>query len=330
MTAASETSTDALRDHAARWFARVHSGEATHAEIDACAAWRRSDPAHEAAYQRVSFLWEASRHLPEDKLRALAAPPAAQPAVRAPGRRRFALATAGLCAAGTAGVVAWPWLRSGALQYEASLDTMDGTRQEIPLPDGSLLNLNANTRLRVTFREKRRHVALETGQAFFTIRADKARPFVVQAGDATITVTGTRFDVWHDALGTRIAVASGTVRVWTASWWHGIDQDLGADQAIDVAPDGRSTPVLPVQAENLAAWRLGKVIFDDTPLPLAVQEINRYLPQGVTLRAPLLHDYRVAAVFSIDDPQSMLSALPAIAPVRLQRQSDGSTVVLPR
>lgn len=320
---------DDPRTRAAQWFARVQSGQATHEEIDACAAWRRADPAHDAAYRKVEFLWQASGQLPQQELRAmLAASRAATGGTAAPARRRFGWAAAAACAAIAAVAVAVPLLNSETPAYRAAFETQPGERREVTLPDGSVLSLNMNTRLEVAFFEKRRDIALARGQAFFAVQHEAEREFVVRTDAVTVTVTGTRFDVRQDD--SRVAVESGSVQVSAGAWWNKTERRLTAGQAVARDAAGNLSAVAPVQIENVLAWRQGKIVFRNAPLAQAVAEMNRYLARPARLDAPSLRDYRVAGVFNIDEPEAILAALPAVAPVQVRVQPDGSAVILPR
>ncbi len=81
------------------------------------------------------------------------------------------------------------------------------------LPDGSIIDLNSRSRVRVHYQRDRREVELEQGEAMFSVEHDSSRPFVVQAGVGKVTVTGTRFDVRRDPAQTRVVVEAGTVKV---------------------------------------------------------------------------------------------------------------------
>src|SRR5690606_18195659 len=68
-------------------------------------------------------------------------------------------------------------------------------RLAVPLDDGSLLTLNTDTRAVVRYRDGIRGVTLQKGQALFEVAKDPSRPFVVTAGQRTVTALGTAFDV---------------------------------------------------------------------------------------------------------------------------------------
>lgn len=65
----------------------------------------------------------------------------------------------------------------------------------------------------VRYRAGQRIVALLEGEAMFEVTHDAARPFMVDAGIGTVTVTGTRFDVRRDESMVEVAVESGSVDV---------------------------------------------------------------------------------------------------------------------
>lgn len=71
-----------------------------------------------------------------------------------------------------------------------------GTRTHLVLPDGSTVWLNADSRLEYagSFSDSLREVTL-TGEAFFDIKKDAQRPFVVHTSDLDIKVLGTAFNV---------------------------------------------------------------------------------------------------------------------------------------
>ncbi len=63
------------------------------------------------------------------------------------------------------------------------------------LNDGSVVNLNTNSLMRVQLTPELRHVVLERGEALFKVTHDKKRPFDVDAGSTTVRAVGTEFSV---------------------------------------------------------------------------------------------------------------------------------------
>ncbi|MGE8591621.1 MAG: FecR family protein, partial [Alcaligenes sp.] len=215
---------------AAHWFSRMHSGETTEADRQAFAAWCSADPAHEREYQKLTAQWNAVLSLPEARLRGLmqatnatqAAPP--PPAM---SRRRFGLRMVAACALPVAaGLLAAPYLFDRD-EKRLNYATRKGERRQVTLPDGSILHLNGDTRLAARFGADERQVELTQGEAFFEVRHDASRPFVVMGGVGQVTVTGTRFNVRRDSESLQVSVESGSVRLESGPWWRHSEHRLG-------------------------------------------------------------------------------------------------------
>jgi transmembrane sensor len=69
------------------------------------------------------------------------------------------------------------------LTHDGVYGTDIGERRTLTLADGSSIDLNARSKVRVRFSNAERDVELLQGQALFEVAKDKARPFVVTAGE---------------------------------------------------------------------------------------------------------------------------------------------------
>jgi transmembrane sensor len=124
-------------------------------------------------------------------------------------RRQFFAAASLAFALVIAGAV-W-WQAHSYPQYSTDI----GERRSITLADGSTVDLNARSQLRVEFSDRERRVELLDGQALFQVAKDKARPFIVHSGDATVRAVGTQFDVYRKDSGTTVTVLEGRVAVYS-------------------------------------------------------------------------------------------------------------------
>ncbi len=93
------------------------------------------------------------------------------------------------------------------------IETRTGTNRDATLPDGSQVTIAGGSRLAARYSEKERGLSLERGEAFFRVKKDARRPFVVHALDATITAVGTAFNVRAEEGAVRVAVTEGAVSV---------------------------------------------------------------------------------------------------------------------
>ena len=144
-----------------------------------------------------------------------------------------------------AAAVAFAVVIGGAVWWQANrypLYTTDiGERRSITLADGSTVDLNARSQLRVEFSKSERRIELLDGQALFQVAKDKRRPFIVHSGDATVRAVGTQFDVYRKDSGTTITVLEGRVAVYSSA---PADQANTAPAAI--APESNAAPQHPL------------------------------------------------------------------------------------
>lgn len=102
-------------------------------------------------------------------------------------------------------VRAYPWVT-----YQSQTAQMD----PVSLPDGSVVQLNNRSQVRVNFTDSTRRVVLESGEVFLDVSPDVLRPFDVQAGTARLIAKGTAFSVRKDDDGDiETTVRHGSVEV---------------------------------------------------------------------------------------------------------------------
>ncbi|UQN37218.1 FecR family protein [Alcaligenes aquatilis] len=313
---------------AAHWFARLQSGQANEQDHQAFHAWLDADPVNKRRYREVEYLWRATQAVPDERLRSLL--PHSPGLVPSPKRRYLTL---GLGALGVLALSAGAIHQSGWFRpVEETMQwlTAKGERQQITLPDGSVMDLNTDTIAQARVSASKREIELLQGEAFFTVQHDQTLPFIVRTDLGTVTVTGTRFNVRRLADSLQVSVQSGSVKVQSGPWWRRQERLLGTQQQVLLRQGAEPGPVLTTDVESLTAWQRGKIIFKNTPLEVLVQEMARYLPQPLTLDAPALRQHRVSGIFDIDHPETVLKALPAIAPVHIHRDASGVQHIVAR
>jgi transmembrane sensor len=240
----SEVRTDIISE-ATTWFVDLNEDPQNHSTREAFDRWLRRSPEHVHAFLQVSAHWEENTPGPGatvesvDELIALAQtetniirlPHQAAPqhdvvsdvvgdahhASKANDRppdsprrhragRSFVLAASILLALAAGGVV-WRYFFTGV--YSTGV----GEQYAITLADGSTVELNALSRVRVRYTGLERRVELLEGQALFRVARDKLRPFRVQSVDAQVRAVGTQFDVYRKESGTTVTVVEGSVAV---------------------------------------------------------------------------------------------------------------------
>lgn len=300
---------------AAAWFARLGATSVTTDALREFRAWRR-DPANDAAYRRLERTWTQAGKLKGDPDIQAALRDAGRPD-RSPTRRRAAwalgLGATAAAALGVAVVVVDPTTRSYA--------TGVGEQRLVPLPDGSRLRLNTDSRVEVAFGKGERRIRLTRGQAFFEVEHEAARPFVVDAGDADVRALGTRFEVRRDAAAVRVLLVEGSVQVRREdrpeAWTLRPSEQLTLTRT-------SATRGATADAARATSWTTGRLVFRDTPLAAAVAEVNRYARHPVELEPGALAGRRVNGDFEAGDTQAFVQAVAMLFDLQAETASDGA------
>lgn len=179
-----------------------------------------------------------------------------------------------------------------AIPIETTADP--GSRLTVALPDGSSVELNSGSSLRYRrsfawlpgVRAHERAVEL-VGEAFFDVEPD-VRPFRVEAGEASVRVLGTRFNVRARRSTTeesvRVEVEEGRVEVWSSRSSSGVI--LSAGEAVRVPSRSGSLAPETVLAERIGTWREGGLTVVDEPLSAVLRELSLRFGVRISLTDP--------------------------------------------
>ncbi len=173
-----------------------------------------------------------------------------------------------------------------------------GEWKTIELPDGSVVELNANSELK-TLRNweegELRRVWLK-GEAFFEVqkKPEKHVKFEVTTEDLTVSVFGTAFNVRNRNNQTTVYLEEGKIEL-------AIEQD-SETKSLDMIPGERISyskkKGLPLERakdtsmKNIT-WKDGTLMFEQTPLPIALQQIAEIYDVIFELKTKDLNQYLV-------------------------------------
>lgn len=307
---------DQAADHTAlEWLARQHAGRWSARDEASHAAWLAADPAHAGAWLRAQTLW---REL--DGLRPFAA--AELRAARATHSTRFTgrLWQTGLALAGI-GSIAFGllmfWL-PGSLDAAQTHRTARGEQRMVILADGSSIELNTATQVRIDYGFSCRCVRLTGGEAVFRVAHGDPRRFEVDAGRGSIRDIGTEFWVRDEPAQTAVAVLEGAVEVAARADAQPVRLQAGERRAWDGAGRPLDTAAAPVA--DLVAWRAGAIVFRDAPLTEALAEFARYHAVTFDFDAQL-RSYRLSGRFPSADLDGLLALIESAYPVEVRRSA---------
>lgn len=198
-----------------------------------------------------------------------------------------------------------------------SFETETGERRVVALPDGSRVSLDSNSQVRVRYSETGRSLELDHGRARFDVAHDMRRPFTVRAGNETVVAVGTSFDV--ERLGPKVVVTLIQGRIVVKHAGHDGPHKSVAPVAMTagqelVAADGVHASVTPANLQVANAWEAGRLVFRDETLAEAVERVNRYTDQPLTVD-PSVASIRISGSFNAGDVGSFVSAVTGYFPV---------------
>lgn len=217
------------------------------------------------------------------------------------------------------------------MRPDAKYVAVVGETRRLELPDGSLLTLSSSSEVRQRFDEQARSLDLEAGQAFFEVKKDAARPFIVHAGSVSIRAVGTQFDVVRRPSGLTVTVLEGRVAVEESSE-NALDGKTGTliyvSAGEQVAVDFAGTLVMRrhEQESSAGSWRVDQLVFHGQPLADVLTDLGRYLPERIVLAESELGTLPVSAVVNTRDPYSMLDAIARSLGLEQERSSNTITL----
>lgn len=331
---------------AAAWRTRLwESGRDSTPEF---ARWL-SDPANRRAWDRVQRGWDIlAEHATAPELLELRR--RALERVHASGRRRWATRSRPINRLGAAAAVlllsvagAITFHLTGADVYRTGI----GERRVVTLADGSRVQLDSSTELRVDYTKQARDLQLIEGQARFDVAHEVERPFHVIAAGRKVVAVGTVFNV--DLVGNDLFVTllEGKVVVVPQAAEPDVPEiaDLAfADRAEPEVPAKRAAPhgktialkageqlavsadgtpmVAPASVERATAWENGRLVFEDEPLSTVVARLNRYAARRLVLSDDVTASLRISGVFNAGDVDSFVATVTYYLPVKAESGDD--------
>jgi len=208
-------------------------------------------------------------------------------------------------------------------QRGRSLSTRIGEVHQITLADGSSATLNSASRVSVRFADVQRTIQLDQGEAWFRVAPDKARPFVVEAGDARVRAVGTAFSVRRRDSGIEVLVTEGVVETWVYGQATP-PQRVAAGSLAFVSSHQAQIEVAhnPQEIDRSLSWRTGELALDGETLAYAVEEINRYNVRKIELADPSLGQEQIAGYFRTNEPENFARAIASMVGGRVVAQDD--------
>lgn len=306
---------------AAEWLCERAEGF-TVERAQAFAEWSARDSRHSAAIRRVERALALLDEMP-----AVRTPLEARfgrVEVRAPRRGRFvhfphAAWLSAAAAVIVMGAVAW-WKVAEQPAVTERFATDAAAQRRVALRDGSVLDLNAASDVRVAFNPRERRISLNAGEAHFQVAADQSRPFVVEVGDVSVRALGTAFNVRLAAETVEVLVLEGKVEVVRAD----TRAHLVAGDRTHVSRAGAVAPpkiekAAPAAIRAALAWHDPLTTFNNAPLREVVKRLNQRNANQLVLEDAHLGDRKIGGVIALDQVEVFLRLLEQDGDIAVER-----------
>ncbi|WP_242203086.1 FecR family protein [Aestuariivivens insulae] len=194
--------------------------------------------------------------------------------------------------------------------------TKRGDRKEVYLPDGSKIILNADSQLIYPkeFNDSLREVTL-VGEAFFDIKRNIYKPFIVNSNNLKIRVLGTSFNVKSYSKDKKIETTLVTGKVELIK-----DEEtpiiLAPSQKAVFYKKENKMEIEEVKSHDVVAWKDGSLIFNKTPLHEVAIDLERKYNVKININSQKLLNYEYTGTFDNLSIYEVLKVLTISSPIK--------------
>jgi transmembrane sensor len=342
----------AVKQEAAEWLVRLDKGAISKQESDDFKEWLARSDFHQRYLLELAACWDSMAVLKElsEIFPFISQRPVTGKVSRRSAKKniwnRFAMA----CSAGLVLLaVATVYFFSSTQKFVTNV----GQQAAYTLNDGTVIFLNTDSQVEVTYSREERVVNLLQGEVSFDVVKNPVRPFVVYAGNGVVQAVGTVFNVKYIRNAVDVIVTEGRVKVYgevtknvpqslpnfniaekiTTVSDQTKGQNASAKKEIFLDPgeslrysDKIDRVELDLKKDVMLrklAWQKGAIIFQGETLQDALLEISRYTDKELVIVDPVISQTRIGGHYKTDDINALLTALSLGFGIKVEQVSDG-------
>jgi ferric-dicitrate binding protein FerR (iron transport regulator) len=228
-----------------------------------------------------------------------------------------------------AGIVTFQHLKGTEATGWAEISAPRGTRIRFTLPDGTFGWLNSGSTIKYALDFNHRREVCLKGQAFFQVKHDDDNKFVVKTKYFDIEDVGTAFDVaaYDDEENAEVTLEEGSAILKSDSLNASIE--IKPDEQISYSIAKQTFTKSIVTAQNVSAWKEGKLILRNASLEEMAKQLSRWYNVDVRIHNAQHADIRYRATFEDENLNEVLRLLKITTPFDYKieeriKQADGS------
>ncbi len=211
-------------------------------------------------------------------------------------------------------------------QASCMLDVPYGHRARVQFADGTVIRMNAHSRMVFPLSFGKERCVQMTGEALFDVSRDEGCPFIVEFDDVRVQVLGTRFLIsGYETDAHRVALVSGSVNV---SLGDNRNQSvtLSPNQMYTLDDNGKVNVEDVTDWRGMLDWADGVYRADGTSMQALLSYLSRYYGETVECDAPVAGISCTGTLHLRPTLSEMLSELSGIFPIK-SRNQDGVWLV---
>ncbi len=198
---------------------------------------------------------------------------------------------------------------TGVLSGKIVVSSSSGERnKEVSLPDGSKVFLNRNSELSYFKNPEKssRNVSLK-GEAFFEVQHDPSRPFIINAGKASVKVLGTSFNVLtnNSSNAVEVFVKTGSVMLSDSSGIQNIVLEPGYIGTMDSKSSAKAVNEDP----NYLSWNTDLLVYKNTLLDKVFADLKKVYNIDVVADNPEILKNPLTATYEKEPEETIIQLL---------------------
>ena len=327
---------------ASAWIAQLESGELTAADLDAFREWIGRSPQHAAEIRQLAAMsmeMNVLTNMVEPIQEAAKAHRSLRPHDTGITKALRRITSMAVFACLLVAVI-FSFRQLNTSPSPMMITTTVGEYRVAELPDGSLVKLNTDSRVEVSFNDHQRKVRLLAGEAFFDVIPNPKRPFFVYADNKQVKVVGTAFLVRLIDQEFELMVTKGKVELAKTATIATVQPTLTVEQSYTTPPvnsnknktnSATTDPIALVAGQSITmdveddqapivavsereqlrelSWQEGLHDFSNTSLEDVVEELSRHSTMTIEITDPALRDLKFGGIFRIGDTEALFGAL---------------------
>ncbi|MDD2437916.1 MAG: FecR domain-containing protein [Massilibacteroides sp.] len=190
------------------------------------------------------------------------------------------------------------------------ITTAYGETRQIFLPDNSEVWLNSGTTIQYPkrFKNNTRKISLE-GEAYFIVKRDTSRPFIVQTNNLSVKVLGTVFNVkaYPRDNKTIATLTSGKIEVETNTKQSRV---LNPNEQLTYNSQTSDINIMKISATDASGWTSGQLIFTNASIHEIFETLERRFNVSFEIQKTIVSkDIYTVRFLKNDDLEQILSVL---------------------